>query len=52
MGRDFLMSLLRILRDYSVVIYLVKYIKEALLKSSRYEGAQYYTFMIDAVEPD
>ena len=40
------------LRDYLVVICLIKYIKEALLKSSRYKGAQYYTFIIDAVELD
>ena len=48
-NRGFLISLLRILRDYLVVIYLIKYILEILLRLSRYKRASHYILIINIV---
>ena len=50
MNRNFLISLLRILRDYLVVIYLIKYILEVLLRLLYYKETLYYILIIDIVE--
>ena len=49
-SRDFLISLLYILRDYLVVIYLIKYILKVLLRLSCYKETLHYIFIIDIVE--
>ena len=47
MGRGFLISLLRILRDYLVVIYLIKCVLRILLRLSYYKETLYYILIVN-----